>query len=85
MKNENLFGSLSRRDLLKLTAAGVTGVARSVGASLSPSIAAVLVASPAWMGAPFFLAGGVKIAYDLLLYRWFSALRPAEEASSRER
>jgi MFS family permease len=66
-------------------AAGVTGVARSVGAALSPSIAAVLVASPAWMGAPFFLAGGVKIAYDLLLYRWFSALRPAEEASPRGR
>jgi hypothetical protein len=56
----------------------VTGVARSVGASLSPSLAAVLVASPAWMGLPFFLAGGIKIVYDLLLYRGFVSLHPDE-------
>jgi len=28
---------------------------------------------------PFFLAGGIKILYDLLLYRGFAAVRPPEE------
>jgi hypothetical protein len=28
---------------------------------------------------PFFLAGGIKILYDLLLYRSFAAVRPEEE------
>jgi MFS family permease len=54
-------------------AAGVTGVARSVGASISPMIATVLVGSAGWMSVPFFLAGGLKIVYDLLLYRAFSS------------
>lgn len=54
-------------------AAGVTAVARSVGASISPMLATVLVGSAAWMSTPFFLAGGLKIAYDLLLYRAFSS------------
>ena len=53
--------------------AGVTGVARSVGALISPMIATVLIGSAGWMSVPFFLAGGVKIAYDLLLYRAFSS------------
>jgi MFS family permease len=54
-------------------AAGVTAVARSVGASISPMMATVLVASAGWMSVPFFLAGGLKIAYDLLLYRAFTS------------
>jgi MFS family permease len=54
-------------------AAGVTAVARSVGASISPMLATVLVGSAGWMSVPFFLAGGLKIAYDLLLYRAFSS------------
>jgi MFS family permease len=61
-------------------ASGVTGVARSVGAAVSPSLATVLLASPVLFAWPFFLAGGVKILYDLLLYWSFVAVRPAEEA-----
>jgi hypothetical protein len=57
-------------------AAGVTGVARSVGALLSPMMATVLVGA-GWMSAPFFLAGGLKIGYDLLLYRAFSSGKSA--------
>jgi MFS family permease len=53
-------------------AAGVTGVARSVGASVSPMLATVLVGTAGWMSVPFFLAGGLKIVYDVLLYRAFS-------------
>jgi MFS family permease len=54
-------------------AAGVTGVARSVGAALSPVLAASLLANPGLIGVPFFLGGGIKIVYDLLLYRSFVA------------
>ncbi len=56
-------------------AAGVTGVARSVGASISPMLATILVGSAGWASVPFFLAGGLKIAYDLLLYRAFASSR----------
>jgi MFS family permease len=54
-------------------AAGVTALARSVGASISPMMATVLVGSAGLMSVPFFLAGGLKIVYDLLLYRAFSS------------
>ena len=60
-------------------AAGVTGVARSTGASVSPMLGAMCLASPGWMSLPFYLAGSLKILYDLLLYRSFAALRPPEE------
>ena len=53
-------------------AAGVTAGARSVGASISPMLATVLVGSVGLMSVPFFLAGGLKIVYDLLLYRAFA-------------
>ncbi len=55
-------------------AAGITTVARSLGAAISPAIAGYCLASSAWMSAPFFIAGGVKILYDLCLYRSFRGL-----------
>jgi MFS family permease len=63
-------------------ASGVTGVARSIGSAISPSLTMLLVGIPAWMSVPFFLAGGIKIVYDLLLYRKFVTLRPPEEIKS---
>lgn len=60
-------------------AAGVTGVARTIGASLSPAIAAPLLGSVTLLNAPFFIAGGLKIVYDLTLYRMFRAIKPPEE------
>ena len=66
-------------------AAGVTGVARTVGASLAPVITGPLLAAPALLSVPLFLGGGLKIVYDLLLYRSFRAHRPPEEgAGSRQ-
>ncbi len=59
-------------------AAGVTGIARTMGAAVSPSLSTVLVAIPAVAAVPFFLAGGLKIAYDLLLYRQFRDHAPSE-------
>jgi MFS family permease len=60
-------------------AAGITGTARTVGAALAPVLAGGLLSVPALLSAPFFLAGGLKIAYDLLLLRSFRRLRPPEE------
>ena len=41
------------------------GIARTTGASLSPLIAAPLFAVPGLASLPFFIAGGLKIVYDL--------------------
>ena len=60
-------------------ASGVTTIARSVGASISPSLTGIFLSLPALLSAPFFLAGGLKIIYDLLLYRSFRRLPPPEE------
>jgi MFS family permease len=62
-------------------AAGVTGIARTVGAAISPSFSSVLVASAGTAAIPFFLAGGLKIVYDLLIYRDFRQVRPKEEVA----
>jgi len=62
-------------------AAGVTAVARSLGASIPPMLATIFVGSTAIMSLPFFLGGGLKIAYDVLLYRAFSS----SEAPDSER
>ena len=56
-------------------AGGVTGVARTVGASLSPVIAGWMLGVMALLSAPFFVAGSVKIAYDLLLYATFRKIK----------
>jgi len=60
-------------------AAGVTGIARSLGASVSPLIAAPLFGVAALASLPFLLAGGLKIAYDVALYRGFRSVRPEHE------
>jgi MFS family permease len=60
-------------------ASGVTTIARSVGAALSPSLAGIFLSVPLLLSAPFFLSGGLKIIYDLLLYRNFRRLKPPEE------
>jgi MFS family permease len=60
-------------------AAGVTGIARSVGASLSPALSGSLMAAAPLAALPFFIAGGLKIAYDLLVFRGFRSVKPPEE------
>ena len=61
-------------------AAGITGVARTVGASISPLFVGLMFSRPSLINLPFFIAGTLKIAYDLLLYREFVAVQPPEEA-----
>jgi MFS family permease len=60
-------------------AAGITGVARTIGASIPPIFVGLMFAQPRLINAPFFIAGTLKIAYDLLLYRQFVAIQPPEE------
>ena len=60
-------------------AAGVTAIARSVGASVSPALTGLFFSVPMLFSAPFFLTGGLKIVYDLLLYRSFQTVKPPEE------
>jgi MFS family permease len=63
-------------------AAGVTSIARSVGAALSPSLAGIFIGIPTLINVPFFLCGGLKIIYDLALWHEFSAVKPPEEQKS---
>jgi uncharacterized membrane-anchored protein YitT (DUF2179 family) len=64
-------------------AGGVTGVARTIGAAISPVLVGFCFARPALVNVPFFVAGTLKIAYDLILYVAFRATRPPEELNGR--
>ncbi|MGE5551319.1 MAG: MFS transporter [Bacteroidota bacterium] len=59
-------------------AAGVTAIARSIGAALSPSLAGALIGA-SLLNIPFYLAGGLKSIYDIVLYFNFRATKPPEE------
>ena len=60
-------------------ASGVTAIARSVGSAVSPALTGIFFSIPALFNLPFFLCGGLKIIYDLLLFREFRAVKPPEE------
>ena len=60
-------------------AAGITGVARTTGAAISPLFVGFMFAQPGLINLPFFIAGTLKLTYDVLLYRGFVAVRPPEE------
>jgi len=60
-------------------ASGVTSIARSVGASISPVLTGLFFSIPALLSVPFVLSGGLKIIYDLMLFREFRAVKPPED------
>jgi MFS family permease len=60
-------------------AGGITGVARTIGAAISPLFVGLMFARPRLINLPFFIAGTLKIVYDLLLYRAFVKIRAPEE------
>jgi MFS family permease len=66
-------------------AAGITGITRTFGTSISPVFTGLLLANPVFASVPFFLAGGFKIVYDLMLYRSFRSIRPPEEKEADTR
>jgi len=60
-------------------ASGVTNVARTIGASISPVFAGLFLSNPLFLGLPFVISGGLKIVYDLALFFNFRSLKPPEE------
>lgn len=58
--------------------AGITNTARTVASAFSPVLSG-LAFGVAALGVPFFVAGGLKIAYDGLIYATFRKVRPPEE------
>ena len=59
-------------------ASGVTHLVRVGGWAVAPSFAGWLMQAAA-LGAPLFIGAGMKIAYDLLLWRAFRRIKPPEE------
>ena len=66
----------------RAAASSVTNVPRSLAAALSPLLAGLLLDRSSF-GWPLLCAGFLKAAYDLLLFRQFAHLRPAEEPDQR--
>ena len=59
-------------------ASGITNLTRSVSWAVAPAIAGSLMRTVS-LSAPLVIGPGLKIAYDLLLYRAFRHLKPPEE------
>ena len=59
-------------------ASGATGVARLASWAVAPAIAGVAIQALS-LATPLFIAAGLKIGYDLLLYAAFRRLKPPEE------
>lgn len=59
--------------------AGITNVARTTASAASPVLTGYAF-SVAALGVPFFLAGAIKVVYDLLVYAAFRNVRPPEES-----
>jgi MFS family permease len=59
-------------------ASGVTNFTRTIGWAIGPPIAG-LVMQNVILAAPLFIGGGMKILYDIILYRSFRHVRPPEE------
>jgi hypothetical protein len=49
------------------------------GAAISPTLTGLFFSIPVLFSAPFFFSGGLKIVYDLLLFREFRSIKPPEE------
>jgi MFS family permease len=62
----------------RTAAAAYTNTARYLVRPLAPLVAGALLQG-AWLGAPFLVAGTLKSAYDLGLYRLFRNIRPQAE------
>jgi MFS family permease len=63
-------------------ASGVTNLVRNISWAIGVSFAGLFMQSVA-LSAPLAIGGGIKISYDLLLYRSFYKIHPPEEGSTR--
>jgi MFS family permease len=67
----------------RTAAASVTSLARSAGSATSPVFAGLLLqGSLLTYGIPFVLAGGIKVVYDLALWRLFRGVRLDEQTTT---
>jgi len=64
-------------------ASGITNFTRTLGWAIGPPIAGFIMKNVV-LAAPLFIGGGMKIAYDLVLYRSFRHVRPPEEQDARQ-
>ena len=62
----------------RMRAAGVTNLTRGVAWAVAPAFAGSLMRNLS-LSAPLVVGPGLKVAYDLLLYRAFRHLKPPEE------
>jgi hypothetical protein len=62
----------------RTAAAMFTNTSRAAAQAASPAISGPAVTA-AGSGMPFFIGAGLKIVYDLLLYRSFRAVRTSDE------
>jgi hypothetical protein len=53
---------------------------RGAGLGLGPFLSGLAIQAAAF-GIPFWIAGGLKIVYDLALYAGYRSRRPADETS----
>ena len=61
-------------------ASGITHLVRMAGWAAAPAIAGLLMGSS--LAAPLVVGAGLKISYDIVLWRAFRRLRPPEESGS---
>jgi sugar phosphate permease len=66
----------------RLPAAAITNLTRAVSWAVAPALAGYAMRNLA-LAAPFVVGPGLKVAYDLLLYRAFRHVRPPEEQAGR--
>jgi MFS family permease len=62
----------------RTAAAGITNVARTAASAVAPVLTGAAVGAGA-LGLPFFVAGGLKVVYDGLIYLTFRNVHPPEE------
>ena len=65
------------------SANGVTNVARSIGASTGPYLAGLLFANGITMDYPWYIAGLLKILYDILLLYNMQSIKPDCEVDKK--
>ena len=63
---------------------GITNVVRSVGAAAGPYFAGLLYNSASYTSYPWYIAGGLKIVYDLLLLYNMQHVLPSNEVHKLE-
>jgi MFS family permease len=68
----------------RVPAAGITNVARAAASAISPVISTAAFAST-YLSLPFLVAGGMKVGYDILIWRTFRNIRPKEEMERSQR